>query len=676
MIKTDFPRPIRHIEHVWIPMRDGARLAARVWLPVDAEQQPVPGLLEYIPYRKNDGTAKRDALRQPYLAGHGYACLRVDARGSGDSDGLLLDEYLPQELDDGLDVIAWLAAQPWCSGAVGMFGKSWGGFNALQVAALRPPALKAIITFYSTDDRYTDDIHYLGGCMFGHDHLAWAATMLAFNARPPDPRIVGERWREMWLERLEKTPPYLETWLRHQRRDAFWKHGSVNEDYGAIECAVLAVGGWADGYTNAVPRLLAGLKCPRRGLIGPWAHQYPETSVPGPAIGMLQESVRWWDHWLKGIDTGLMAEPMLRAYLQESAPPSPLHEMRAGRWVAEAEWPPSPATTQRLYLSDGSLTPISEATLSPGGRREHTIRGSQLCGLDAGVYYSMSLPGDEPPDQRAEDGLSLCFDSAPMESAQDVLGFPSFTLHLAADKPQALVAVRLCDVAPTGESTLVSRALLNLTHRDGHENPQPLAPGERYVVSAPLRFTGHSIRPGHRWRVAISPTYFPWAWPSPEPVTLTVLADSYFELPVRPPRQADETLRPFGPPETAAPLAFDELRPAARRRWVSRDAVTQRAELVDHLDGGAFRLRDNGLVYSDVAEHRWAIIEGDPLSAEARSAFTITIERGEWRTRIETDSSLRADRTHWHVYNRVTAFEGEARVFSRTHTATLPRDNV
>lgn len=672
MIKTDFPHPVRLIELVWIPMRDGTRLAARLWLPVDAEQHPVPGLLEYIPYRKNDGTAKRDALRHPYLAGHGYACLRVDARGSGDSDGLLLDEYLPQELEDGVDVIAWMAAQPWCTGAVGMFGKSWGGFNALQIAALRPPALKALITFYSTDDRYTDDIHYLGGCMFGHDHLAWASTMLAYNARPPDPRFVGDRWREMWLQRLEKTPPYLETWLRHQRRDAFWKHGSVNEDYGAIECAVLAVGGWADGYTNAVPRLLAGLKCPRQGLIGPWAHQYPETSVPGPAIGMLQESLRWWDHWLKGIDTGIMAAPMLRAYLQESAPASPLHEVRAGRWVAEAAWPPMYATTQRLYLRDGSLTP----TPSPAGRGEYTIRGSQLCGLDAGVYYSMSVPGDEPPDQRAEDGLSLCFDSAPMDGAQDVLGFPALTLHCAADKPQALVAVRLCDVAPTGESTLVSRGLLNLTHRAGHEDPQPLAPGERYVVKVSLRFTGHSIRPGHRWRVAISPTYFPWAWPSPEPVTLTVFADSCFELPVRPPREEDETLRPFGPPETAAPLAFDELRPEARRRWVSRDAVTQRAELIDHLDGGAFRIHDNGLVYSDVAEHRWAITEGDPLSAEARSAFTITIERGEWRTRIETKSSLRADRTHWHVYNQVTAFEGQTQVFSRAHTANLPRDHM
>ena len=202
---------------------DGVRLSARIWLPLDAHRHPVPALLEYIPYRKNDWTAPRDALRHPYLAGHGYACLRVDMRGSGDSEGTLLGEYLPQEQDDALQVIAWIAAQPWSTGMIGMFGKSWGGFNALQVAARRPPALKAILTLYSSDDRYTDDIHYVGGCLFGSDHFAWASTMLAFNARPPDPRHVGEGWREMWRERLERTPRYIDDWLRHQRRDAFLK---------------------------------------------------------------------------------------------------------------------------------------------------------------------------------------------------------------------------------------------------------------------------------------------------------------------------------------------------------------------------------------------------------------------------------------------------------------------
>ena len=144
--KTDFPRQVKEIENLWIPLSDGTKLAARMWIPVDAETDPVPALLEYLPYRKRDGTHVRDALTHPYFAGHGYAAIRVDMRGNGDSEGLMFDEYAQQEQDDALEVIAWLAEQPWCNGKVGMFGISWGGFNALQVAARKPPALKAIIS--------------------------------------------------------------------------------------------------------------------------------------------------------------------------------------------------------------------------------------------------------------------------------------------------------------------------------------------------------------------------------------------------------------------------------------------------------------------------------------------------------------------------------------------------
>ena len=246
-------------------MSDGTRLAARIWLPEDAEDDPVPAILEYLPYRKGDAFAKRDSYHHPYFAGHGYAGVRVDLRGSGDSDGILLDEYLPQEQDDGLEVIAWLAEQPWCSGTVGMIGISWGGFNGLQVAARRPPALKAVISMCASDDRYSDDVHYVGGCVLAVDMLQWAATMLTLCAQPPDPAAVGEGWRETWHERMERTPPYVEAWLGHQRRDDYWRQGSVCEDYAQIEAPVYAVGGWADGYSNAVPRLVAGLPGPRKG---------------------------------------------------------------------------------------------------------------------------------------------------------------------------------------------------------------------------------------------------------------------------------------------------------------------------------------------------------------------------------------------------------------------------
>ncbi|MGM0670006.1 MAG: CocE/NonD family hydrolase, partial [Gemmatimonadota bacterium] len=194
---TEFPENVRHIENTFIPVVDGIRLAARIWLPEDAEARPVPAILEYIPYRKRDRKRQRDQEIHHYFAGHGYAGVRVDIRGSGESDGVLTDEYTRQELDDGVAVIRWLAEQPWCDGNVGMMGISWGGFNALQIAALRPPALKAIITVCSTDDRYADDVHYMGGCLLG-DNLSWASTMFSRNTLPPDPEIVGDGWREMW----------------------------------------------------------------------------------------------------------------------------------------------------------------------------------------------------------------------------------------------------------------------------------------------------------------------------------------------------------------------------------------------------------------------------------------------------------------------------------------------
>ena len=227
-------------------------------------------------------------------------------RGFGESDGISLDEYLKQEQDDCLEVMDWLAAQPWCTGACGMIGISWGGFNGLQVAARRPPELKAVITLCSTDDRYADDIHAMGGCMLV-DNLAWASAMFAIQGAPPDPALVGERWREMWLHRLENQPLLIANWLEHQRRDAYVEAWLGLRELDDIKCPIYAVGGWADGYSNAIPRLLAGLKVPRKGLVGPWAHRYPHFAEPGPRIGFLQECLRWWDQWLKGQDTGIMA---------------------------------------------------------------------------------------------------------------------------------------------------------------------------------------------------------------------------------------------------------------------------------------------------------------------------------------------------------------------------------
>ena len=530
---TEFPRKVKEIENTFIPLAEGIQLAARIWLPEDAEKDPVPAILEFLPYRKRDGTSERDAVNHPYVAGHGYACVRVDMRGAGDSEGILEDEYLKIEQDNALEVLEWIATQTWCTGKTGMIGISWGGFNGLQIAARRPPSLKAIVTIASTDDRYADDIHYMGGVMI-NDAMSWGGTMFAFNSRPPDPAIVGEGWDELWKARLEANDPWSMKWLSHQTRDAFWQHGSVCENYEDIQCAVYAVGGWADGYSNAVPRMLEGLKCPKKGLVGPWAHKYPNFALPGPRIGFLQETLRWWDYWLKDIDTGIMEESQYRVWMQDSAPPATQYQIRSGRWVAEPSWPSEHIRWEKSYLNQKRLTEHA------GEAEQIPIHTPQTMGARQGEWCGHGLDPDLPADQREDDGCSVVFETDPLTEAVEILGAPVLTLQLSSNQANAFIVARLNDVAPDGASTRVTFGVLNLTHRNSHEFAEPLVPGETNTIRLQLNDVAQVFPVGHRIRIALSNTLWPLFWPSPDSVTLMLnTKESHLELPVRSPRESD-----------------------------------------------------------------------------------------------------------------------------------------
>jgi uncharacterized protein len=704
-IVREFPRPVREIENVFIEIADGCRLAARIWLPADAEGDPVPAILEYLPYRKRDGTAQRDVLTHPYIAGHGYACVRVDMRGNGESEGLMLDEYTEQEQDDALEVIDWIARQPWCSGAVGMIGISWGGFNGLQVAARRPPALQAVITLCSTDDRYADDIHFMGGCLL-NDNLSWASTMFAYSSRPPDPALLGERWRELWLHRLEHTVLLVEVWLRHQRRDRQWRHRSVCEDFAAIQCPVYAVGGWADGYSNAIPRLLAGLKVPRKGLIGPWAHRYPHFATPGPQIGFLQECLRWWDHWLKGIETGIMDEPMYRVWMQESVPPRAHHDERPGRWVAEPSWPSPNIATQDFELAPGQLPSLSpsgstrgsmpptrdestitsvDARVKPGHDKheitralnEIEVRTPQFLGTASGSWCGFGANADAPWDQRADDGVAVCFETGPLAERLEILGAPVLTLEVSSDKPNAFLCARLCDVAPDGGSLRATYGLLNLTHRESHEHPEPLEPGGRYSVRLQLNDVAHAFPPGHRIRLALSTTYWPIAWPSPEAATVTVwTGESRLSLPVRRAPPEDAELKPFADAASAPPEARTMLTPGGFERTFGYDVASDTMTYTSIADSGAQRIDAVGLELEEIARKVYKIRSDDPLSADNFIHWTTRRGRGDWQVRIETRTRMRATRDDFLIDAELDAYEGDRRVFSRDWRATIPRDLV
>ena len=667
-VRTEFPHDVRVERTVWIPMPDGCRLAATLWLPEGAEADPVPAIIEYLPYRRGDGTAVRDAGTQSYLAGHGYACLRIDIRGSGDSDGLFDDEYSVQEQADCVAAIAWIAAQPWCSGRVGMWGISWGGFNALQVATRRPPALKAIVTVCSTDDRYADDTHYMGGCLLA-GNLNWGAAMFAIASQPPDPEVVGDRWREIWLERLEAIPQLVPIWTSHQRRDAYWRQGSVCEDYAAIEAAVLAVGGWADGYTNAIPRLIEHLPGPKLGLIGPWAHAYPHIATPGPAIGFLQECLRWWDHWLKGHETGIMAEPVLRVWMQDPVPPASHYAEVPGRWITEPAWPPERREMRRLHLGPAGLT--GEAGDAPP---PVVIATAQGAGMAAGAWCPYGAPGDLPSDQRLDDGEAVVWETPPLAEAVEVLGAPVLRVRVASDRPDAFLVARLSLVAPDGAATRLSYGVLNLTHRDGHADPAPMVPGAVCEVRVQLNDIGQRVPEGMRLRLSLSNAYWPTIWPSPAASVLT-LTGGTLDLPLRPVEDVPADVR-FDPPESAPPLEVEVIRAPNRERRAEVDLTEGGVVVVSMKDRGAERHVESGLLRTNGGEETYAIGRDDPLSARAEMRWHTGLSRGDWSVRTEAVTVQTASATAFRIVTRLQAFAGEAEIFDRTWDVEIARDYV
>jgi uncharacterized protein len=488
---TEFPRAVREFENLWIPLADGTRLAARLWMPEDAEEAPVPAILEYLPYRKRDSTAARDELTHPYVAGHGYACIRVDLRGSGESDGLLWGEYLEQEHDDALEVIAWIARQ------------------------------------------------------------------------------------------------------------------------------------------------------------------------------------RWWDQWLKGVETGVMRDPMMRAWMQESVRPAGWYGVRPGRWIAEAQWPPAALDMRPHYLTADGLA------ASSGTRTPMMLNSVETVGLLSGSWSVQGVTPDEPVDQREEDGKSLVFDSVPLAERVEVLGAPLLEIDIASDKPNGKLAVRLCDVHPDGASTRVSYGILNLTHRDSHECPTALEPGRWYRVRIRLKETGYAFPPGHRLRVALSTTYWPMTWPLPERATLTIAAgESCLTLPVRTPRAEDADLPPFEAAESAAPQSCTVLRPGGFERTVTRDLGSNQTTAVMADDYGTTRLEGCGIEMTSSRRHEFSIADEDPLSARAATDWTMDVGRGDWRTRAVVRVVQTATRDSFHLRAQLDAFEGEARVVSRNWHYTVPRDLV
>jgi uncharacterized protein len=635
------------VEHrrAWIPLEDGARLAARLWLP---DELPAPALIEALPYRMDDLTASYSAEYERLCREGGLAVVRIDLRGTGSSDGVAVDEYPAQEQADLVKAIEWLSEQDWCSGRVGMYGTSYSGFNSLQVAAERPPALGAICAIYSSDDRYTDDVHYTGGALRALDLLDYVLYMAALVVLPPVPALYGDGWREEWERRFDTSEPWLLRWLAEQRDGPYWRRGSLRPGYERIACPTMLVGGWADGYRNNTFRTFEALRCPKRLLVGPWSHMSPATSLPGPRIDLVPELVRWFRRWLCDEENRVDEEPPVCVFVRRSTKPEPdLAEMR-GTWRFEPGWP-----LERVR----PLT-LAEAA---GGRDELEVEGD--VGTSAWISCAARLPWGQPLDQREDDARSLVYEWGPFDSELEILGHARVKVTISATTPVAYLSAKLCDVFPDGTSALVTRGFLNLAHRNGSTEPEPLEPGVETPVSLELEATSWVFEPGHRVRLSLAGADWPNIWPPPARATLTLdRATLTLSLPV-----LDGDV-PIAEPPSFAPPPPPKAEPDSPVVWrIERDVLGRETRAV--IAHGSEYEAEHGARVEERYEGALGVSTVDPGDAWAHAASRFRVRWPEMEVTTEARLDLRSNAEAYHVTLDVVAGDWERR-FERV----IPRD--
>ncbi|HZJ07096.1 MAG TPA: CocE/NonD family hydrolase [Nocardioidaceae bacterium] len=640
---------------VWVTMSDGVDLAATLYLP-DEGNRPQPCILEALPYRKDDMTLSYESEYLRLRDEHGYAVCRLDLRGTGSSGGLATDEYPAQEQQDLGAVISWLASQEWCDGAVGMYGTSYSGFNSLQMACERPPALRAVIAIYASDDRYTDDVHYRGGIAKMIDLVDYCHYMTPMCALPPVPAVWGEGWRDEWAHRVETVEPWLFRWLEEQVDGPYWRHGSVRPSYDRIGCPVMIVAGWADGYRNSSFRMLEALRTngvPHRLLAGPWPHAATSSAAPGPRIDLMPEMVAWWDRWLRGdqnaVDDGGPGRPAVSAFVRTSTRPAPDLDLHEGFWTRE-EWPSPRITRQRLALD---------------GRPPYLVRPD--VGVDAWIDCAGHLPWGQSGDQRHDDAESLTWEWS--AGGERVMGHPRASLRVSVDRPVAFCSVKLCDVFADGTSALVSRGSLNLTQRGSGSSPVALRPGEEYDVEVILDACAYAFAPGQRVRVSVAGADWPNTSAPPEPVTLTVHG-GHLELPLWTGQS------PYPPPVflpgdvTSGEDAEGGGNPGSIVWRTERDVLRRTTEcVVDH--GSTYEVAHGGRA----REHYQGRVGVDLRSFDQWATADVEFELSWPDATVSTRSTLdvRVDAEAYEVTIVLEAREGDRVVGERRWQRRFPR---
>jgi putative CocE/NonD family hydrolase len=664
---NEFTEPLSDIqstEHVWIPMPDGVRLSARIWMPTHIAPEGVPAILEYIPYRKADMVRARDERNHPWFAMNGYVSLRVDMRGSGDSEGHMADMYTNDELSDARHVIDWIAAQSWCNGRVGMFGTSWGGTASLQASVDAPEALKAIIAVCATHDRYEDDIHHMGGCLLT-DTFEWGATLPAILALPPTPAS-GADWFSRWTNRLENLPCPVETWVQEEARGTYWRHGSVKWQSDPFNCPVLAVGGWSDRYSNSVMSLVDASPDKVWGIVGPWGHHYPDKGHPGPAIGFQSVALEWWDHWLKGDDETELTWPRLRVWQREFDQPENALDERAGTWIQGG--PTCKETRQKQYVlgSDDMPCPSTEQLEAPW-----SIPNDLQHGLAAGDTGFFGRFGGLPLAQNEDDDRALVFETEVLEDDLILYGSSTLTLTVEAKDPRSQICVRLNDVSPEGVSGLVTFGLANLGLDDNLDAPEPGHQNAVRTVTIKLPTQAYRFRRGHRIRLAIASSYWPLVWTPPSLVQAKVL-DGAFSMPL-----TSGTLQPLSMPLPAVPeqqpeTSYDLRAATELQRTASRseDGKLQRS-WSQPLTTTFYR--DISTEFSFETEAIYSVAANDPNSAEYAFRLRFVVERPDGKTTVLSRLHARCSQTEYAFSCDIDVAWKDKKLLTKRWSKTVPR---
>ncbi len=550
-----------------------------------------------------------------------------------------------------------------------MWGTSYAGFTALQIAQIQPPSLGAIAPLYATDDRYTDDMHFRGGAVDGWSVIgSYALGMVSRNALPPYPELTGDGWQALWDLRLRENTPWLIRWLEEQLDGPYWR-STLGRMYDRVRVPTFIVGGWADFYVNASLRWFANLDVPKKLIMGPWPHTPPDAATPGPRIDFLHEVTRWFKQWLADEPTGILDEPPVTVYIQNYRRPDASRDEAPGFWRFEEALPPARAKERQWFFGAKSDLGNSPPLADHVAERQYIpfVGFADLGFAGSGAGWG---------EQGANEAFSIVYTSKPLAADTEVLGFPRVTLFASATAEVAFFAVRLCDVAPDGSSTLVCKGLLNGTRRRGMDRAEPLVPGEVCRLDIELDAASWIFPKGHCIRVALSGADFPEVWPSPHAGVIRVHSGSdhpsSLTLPVVPaaapgfPSPEPPLLPPsvrrsqfvHTPEKPAISITYD----IAQRSMTAR---RQLRETIRHPDGATVV----------TSEHRaeMTVSAQNPADARATSWDRKTLRRPGFEVESTATAELKSDATVFHLDLTLDVTLNKSPRWSNHWARTIPR---